>query len=189
MIGKSLKNHISVFVAFAFLQSAIWTAPVSAAPVKASPVTAQSVIELDFGLLEQTAKYVTDDKSDLKQIPESIRALEGKTVRITGYLLLPPEAYYYDDPVVHFAVSKDPFGCPCCTWGPPPTIFNTVVVDMEKGETVKPPFTPLVEVTGTFNIRKEQYIDEDGRKCLDMIFYVKAIRAEKKKQSFLGSIF
>jgi len=149
----------------------------------------QQIITLDFALLEKTERYVTDDKADLKEIPENIFALNGKTVKITGYFLIPSQAYYTKKPISNFGVSKNAYGCPCCSWGNQPTIFNTVIVDMKQGDVIEPPFPPLVEVTGMFSVKKEQLMDETGEKYLNTLFYIKDAQVKKKKQSFLGSIF
>lgn len=171
------------------LQTAFWNGLVFGAPKKETSTANQDVINLDFKVLEEAERYVIEDKTDLKEIPESIQSLNGKIVKITGYFMVPADAYYSKEPIVNFAVSKSAYGCPCCNWGDPPTIFNTVIVDMGKGENIKPPFTPLIEVTGTFTVKKEQFTDDEGQKRLNTLFYVKDAQAKKKKQSFLKSIF
>ncbi len=178
-----------IFIALLFLQTVFWNGLVFAAPKKEASTVNQDVINLDFKLLEQAGQHVTDDKSDLKEIPESIQSLNGKIVKITGYFMVSADAYYSKEPIINFAVSKSAYGCPCCNWGDPPTIFNTVIVDMGKGENIKPPFTPLIEVTGTFMVKKEQFTDDEGQKRLNTLFYIKDAQAKKKKQSFLKSIF
>jgi hypothetical protein len=60
---------------------------------------------------------------------------------------------------------------------------------MKQGDVVEPPFTPLVEVIGTFIVKKEQFADGAGEKHLNTLFYIKDAQATKKKQSFLESIF
>jgi len=179
MKNKKLNNFIRIFIALFFLQSVVWF--VSAAD--------QDPINLDFKVLEQAKQYLTSDGIDLKELPESIRSLNGKRVKITGYFLVPTEAYYADRPVTNFAVSKNAYGCPCCTWGDPPTIFNSVIVYMAKGENVRPVFTPLIEVAGTFAVKKEQFTDDSGHKQLNALYYIKDAKAQKKKQSFLKSFF
>jgi hypothetical protein len=148
------------------------------------------VYNLNFRTLEQVERYVTEDKTDLKEIPEDILVLNGKRVKITGYFLIPTEAYYNNKTVSDFAVSKGNYGCPCCSsWGAPPTIFNSVIVYMKEGTTVGPPFAPLIEVTGTFMVKKETFVDDDGNKRLNTLFYIKDAEAVKKTQSMFKSIF
>ncbi len=166
----------------------IWQSAVLGAVEKEPSRESQQTVVLDFRLLEQAERYVTDDKADLKEIPANILALSGKTVKVTGYFLIPSEAYYTKKPITNFGVSKNAYGCPCCSWGSPPTIFNTVIVDMKEGKSIASPFPPLVEVTGTFIVKKEQFTDSEGEKRLNTLFYIKDAQAEKKKQSFLRSI-
>lgn len=138
------------------LQTAFWNGLAFGAPKKEVSTANQNVINFDFKVLEEAARYVTEDKTDLKEIPEGIQSLDGKIVKITGYFMVPADAFYNKEPIGNFAVSKSAYGCPCCNWGEPPTIFNTVIVDMKEGERIKPPFSPMVEVTGVFLVRKEQ---------------------------------
>jgi hypothetical protein len=167
----------------------IWQSAVLAAAEKEPSKESQQIVALDFKLLEKTERYVTDDKADLKEIPKTILALNGKTVKITGYFLIPSQAYYTKKPISNFGVSKNAYGCPCCSWGNQPTIFNTVIVDMKQGDVIEPPFPPLVEVTGIFSVKKEQLTNETGEKRLNALFYINDAQVKKKKQSFLGSIF
>ncbi|MFA5094489.1 MAG: hypothetical protein WC512_04525 [Candidatus Omnitrophota bacterium] len=155
----------------------------------ASQGQGEEAVALDFKTLEEAQRYMTDDRSDLKEIPESIAALEGKIVNVTGYFMVSAEDYYSKEPISSFAVSKNAYGCPCCNWGPPPTIFNTVIVDMKEGDGLEPPFSPLVEVTGIFHVKREQYTDGDGHKRLDALYYIKDAQAKKKNKSLLQSIF
>ncbi|MFA7074900.1 MAG: hypothetical protein WC234_06925 [Endomicrobiaceae bacterium] len=143
----------------------------------------QKIIEIDFNLLETLNNYVTEDESDLKEIPGNIQYLNGKNVKVTGYFMVPADASASETPVDNFAVSKNAYGCSCCTWGPAPTIFNTIMVSMKKGTVISKPFPPLVEVKGIFIIRKRQIKDYDGSKRLDVIYYIKDAEVVKKKKS------
>ncbi|MBU0569160.1 hypothetical protein KKB40_00070 [Patescibacteria group bacterium] len=186
---KQKKNKKPVLYAILFLLSVVFCGnPAFGAANKDASLNTQ-VITLDYRMLEQTEQYLTDDQSDLKEIPENILALNGKMVNIIGYFMVPAETFYSKDPITNFAVSKNAYGCPCCSWGDPPTIFNTIMVDTKKSSVVKPPFPPMVEVTGVFLVKKEQYEDEDGTKHLGVLFYIKDAVVKKKKQSFLKNIF
>ena len=185
--GK-VNDHIRIFLVLFFFATAFLNGFALAVSKKETPAAHQGIIDLNFNVLEDVERYVTADKSDLKEIPQSIQALNGKTVKITGYFLIPADAYYSDKPLANFAVSRNAYGCPCCSWGLPPTIFNTIIVDTKEGQGVKPPFTPLIEVTGMFSVKKEQITDEDGKKQLNTLFYIKDAQAVKKKQSLLKSI-
>ncbi|MFH1062890.1 MAG: hypothetical protein V1747_08440 [Candidatus Omnitrophota bacterium] len=177
---KNPNNYIRTFIAaFIFLIAVCNGLALGASNKEVLPVK-QDIINIDFNLLGQVEKYVNEDESDLKEIPQNIQALNGKLVKITGYLLLPPEAYYINDPVNNFVVCKNAYGCPCCSWGNPPSIFNAVIVDMNEGKNISPPFPALVEVTGIFHFTKEQFIDEDGQKRLDTLFYINKAQVGKK---------
>ena len=100
--------------------------------------------------------------------------------------MLPYDAYLSDGSFGDFALGKNAYGCPCCSWGssPPPTIFNVVLITMKDGEKLKPPFTPLVEVTGTFYARQEYFTDEKGKKKLSGLFFIQDAEARKKRSLF-----
>ncbi len=148
------------------------------------------IYNVNFSLLEKTEKFVTDDKADLKEIPKDILDLNGKKIRITGYFLIPTEIYYNNSEVKDFAVSKGNYGCPCCSnWGDPPTIFNSVIVYMKEGTAVSPPFTSIVEVTGTFEVDKKIIVGVEGKKRLDSLFYIKDAVINKKNQTIFQGIF
>ena len=151
----------------------------------------KEVYVLEIAKLEKVQELLTKDKNDITGFPPEILALNGKKVKLTGYLLIPSDAYLSNVSVDNFAVGKNAYGCPCCNWGssPPPTIFNTVLITLKKGESLKPPFTPLVEVTGIFSAHQEYYTDDAGNKEMASLFYIQDAEAKKKKQGFLGGIF
>jgi len=158
------------------------------------PNTAEASIDktgevhtVTFEQLEQTRKYVSKGKKneDITGFPEEILKLNGKMVKLTGNLLIPSEQYYIKEPLSNFAVSKNAFGCPCCTWGPPPTVFDSIFVTLKEGVLLDPPYSQYVTVTGIFNAKKSSC--EDGR--LAGLFYITNATAEKAKKSFLNSIF
>ncbi len=146
----------------------------------------KQVYNLDIKDLEKIQDQVTKDGDDIKGFPIDILHLHGKKVKLTGYLLIPYDAYLSDGSLDNFALGKNAYGCPCCDWGasPPPTIFNVVSVTMKTGEKLKPPFTPLVEVTGTFYAHQEYFTDENGKKKLAGLFFIQDAEAKKKKQGF-----
>ena len=136
--------------------------------------------------LEKVQSQSTKEGDDIKGFPIDILRLYGKKVKLTGYLLIPYDAYLSGDSLDNFGLGKNPYGCPCCNWGssPPPTIFNVVFVTMKTGEKLKPPFTPLVEVTGTFYAHQEYLTDENGKKELAGLFFIQDAEAKKKRKLF-----
>jgi hypothetical protein len=146
----------------------------------------KKIYSLDVKTLEKVEDELTKDGNDISGFPMDILILHGKKVKLTGYLLIPYDAYATDDSIDNFAVGKNAYGCPCCNWGnsPPPTIFNTVFVKMKEGAKLSPPFTPLVEVTGIFFAQRDYYIDENGAKQLGGLFFIQEAVATKKQKWF-----
>jgi hypothetical protein len=150
------------------------------------------VYNLDIKDLEkvQDQAQTINGVADIKGFPENILRLDGKKVKVTGYLLIPSNAYLVGDSLDNFGVGKNAYGCPCCDWSssPPPTLFNVIFVTMKNGQKLGPPFSPLVEVTGTFHARQEYFTDEDGKKRLSGLFFINDAEAIKRKQGFLKGI-
>lgn len=154
---------------------------------EASMDKAGEIYTVTFEQLEQTKRYIDKGKraEDITDFPDELLKLNGKMVRLTGNLLIPSEQYYMNEPLKNFAVSKNAFGCPCCTWGPPPTVFDSIFVTLKEGVRLDPPYSQYVTVTGVFKTEKSSC--EDGR--LAGLFYITNATAEKVKKSFLSSIF
>ena len=144
------------------------------------------VYNINIKDLEKVQSQATKEGDDIKGFPIDILRLYGKKVKLTGYLLIPYDAYLSGDSLDNFGLGKNPYGCPCCNWGssPPPTIFNVVFVTMKTGEKLKPPFTPLVEVTGTFYAQQQYFTDEKGQKKLAGLFFIQDAEAKKKRKWF-----
>ncbi|MGA2775298.1 MAG: hypothetical protein ABSE81_04475 [Candidatus Omnitrophota bacterium] len=157
-----------------------------AGDVFASQSDDRKVYNLDIRRLEKVQDQITKEGDDIKGFPADILQLNGKKVRLTGYLLLPYDAYLSDGSFGDFALGKNAYGCPCCNWGssPPPTIFNVVFITMKNGQKLKPPFTPLVEVIGTFYAHQEYFADEKGKKQLTGLFFIQDAEAKKKRPLF-----
>ena len=146
----------------------------------------KQVYNLDIRELEKIQEQVTKEGDDIKGFSIDILHLCGKKVKLTGYLLIPYDAYLSGASLDKFGLGKNAYGCPCCDWGssPPPTIFNVVFITMKTGEELKPPFTPLVEVTGTFYAHQEYFTGEKGEKKLAGLFFIQDAEAKKKRKIF-----
>ena len=146
----------------------------------------KQVYNLDIRDLEKVQSQAIKEGDDISGFPIDILHLYGKKVKLTGYLLIPYDAYLSGDSLDNFGLGKNPYGCPCCNWGssPPPTIFNVVFITMKTGEKLKPPFTPLIEVTGTFYAHQEYFTDENGKKKLSGLFFIQDAEAKKKRKWF-----
>ncbi len=154
--------------------------------VFASQPDDKRVYNLDIKDLEKVRGQATKDGSDIKGFPEDILRLNGKKVKLTGYLLIPRDAYLSGGLLDNFGLGKSPYGCPCCDWGSslPPTIFNVVFVTMKDGQKLKPPFTPTVEVTGIFYAHREYSTDESGKQELAGLFFIEDAEAKNKRKLF-----
>ena len=146
----------------------------------------KQVYNVDIKDLEKVQAQATKEGDDIKGFPFDILRLYGKKVKLTGYLLIPYDAYLSGASIDNFGLGKNPYGCPCCNWGssPPPTIFNVVLVTMKTGEKLKPPFTPQIEVTGTFYAHQEYFTDEKGQKKLAGLYFIQDAEARKKRKLF-----
>lgn len=138
-------------------------------------------VAVDLATLERTEDFLSLAYPHKTDIPEDIRALEGHVVKIKGYFMVPAETFVGEEPIGHFALARNAYGCPCCTWGPPPTIFNTVVVNMNNGDKLMPPFEPMYEVSGVFEIKIKQYSAGFGRKNLEPLFYLNDARVVRQQ--------
>ncbi|MFA6358015.1 MAG: hypothetical protein WCY09_05050 [Candidatus Omnitrophota bacterium] len=146
----------------------------------------KQVYNLNIKELEKVQGQVTKDGEDIKGFPIDILHFNGKKIKLIGYLLIPYDAYLSDGSLDSFALGKNAYGCPCCDWGssPPPTIFNVVFITMKTGEKLKPPFTPRVEVTGTFYAQRQYFTDDQGKKKLAGLFFIQDAEAKNKKGLF-----
>lgn len=132
--------------------------------------------------LKKIRKALNKDETDITVYPEEISRLNGKPVVLQGYFLVPFETYLFKEEVTEFVVGENPYGCPCCSPGPPPTIFNSVNVYMKEGTKLDAPFPVLVEVRGVFKAQQDYYIDEFDKKRVDSLFSIHdATVATKKK--------
>lgn len=135
--------------------------------------------DFSYGLLLKAQPILEKGKpEDVAKLPDALKNLNGKRVRITGYLLIPSETYYLDKPLDFFAVSQNAFGCPCCAWGPPPTIFNIVSVKVSKGEEIKPPYSSRVTVEGVLKIEPKY----EGGELVEL-YSISEATAKKKRNS------
>ena len=91
------------------------------------------VYNINIKDLEKVQSQANKEGDDIKGFPLDILRLYGKKVKLTGYLLIPYDAYLADGSLDNFALGKNAYGCPCCDWGssPPPTVFNVVSVTMK----------------------------------------------------------
>ena len=171
---------------YLFLALAITFIPFSV--VVADTIEAGTVKALDLSQLEMVIDLETQDKTDITGFPKEVLDMQGKKVKVTGYLGMPFGDFYDNVPVYHFYVLKYAYGCPCCNWAnnPRPSMFNTVFVDLKKGAALNPPFTSRVDVIGTFMATREYNIDVNGEKTLGRLFFIEDAEAKKIDPGWLG---
>jgi hypothetical protein len=83
----------------------------------------------------------------------------------------------HSEPCKEFGVSQYGVSCPCCSNLPPPTQFNTIIVQ-DSGEGLLPVFSPYIEVEGIFRCKKEYY-EIGERKELAAIFFIEGKKYKK----------
>lgn len=86
------------------------------------------------------------DPFERKMLPASIEALDGKPMRIRGFILPTPQ----QRGIKQFVLVRD--NQECC-FGPGAALFDCILVDMNEGETAEYTIRP-VAVTGTFAIQE-----------------------------------
>jgi hypothetical protein len=97
-----------------------------------------------------------DGQYDASLLTDEIRALDGKVVKIRGYIL--PSTLFRETNIDEFVLVRD--NQECC-FGPGAALFDCVVVNLING--VKTDFTTRpVTVTGTFHLKEYKYPDDSG---------------------------
>ena len=128
---------------------------------------------IDFPLIRQT-----DIRHGAPVFPPALKALDGKTVRIIGFM----NPYDSLESMKHCLIWERNYGCYFCK---PPGFLEAIYVHQEVKGDEKPPFiNSLVMVTGTLRLWK----NED-----DYLFLIEHARAEaydpdgkkEKKKRFL----
>ncbi|MFA5090820.1 MAG: DUF3299 domain-containing protein [Candidatus Omnitrophota bacterium] len=155
---KNAENSVTIL--FTLIIMLLYASVVRAAEIDEIKQEDQKARNLSFSLLLKAKPVLEKGKpEDVAKLPDKLKGMNGKLVRIRGSLLIPTEAWQLDKPIDFFAVSQNPYGCFCCSWGPPPTVFNVVLVRVKKGEEMKQPYSPQVLVEGVLRIEPKY---EDG---------------------------
>ena len=93
---------------------------------------------------------------DPVMLTDEIRALDGKVVKLRGYIL--PSTLFRETNIDEFVLVRD--NQECC-FGPGAALYDCVVVNLING--VKTDFTTRpVTVTGTFHLKEYKYPDDSG---------------------------
>ncbi len=93
---------------------------------------------------------------DPEMLTEEIRQLDGKVVKLRGYIL--PSTLFRETNIDEFVLVRD--NQECC-FGPGAALYDCVVVNLING--VKTDFTTRpVTVTGTFHLKEYKYPDDSG---------------------------
>lgn len=93
---------------------------------------------------------------DPSMLTEEIRRLDGKVVKLRGYIL--PSTLFRETNIDEFVLVRD--NQECC-FGPGAALYDCVVVNLING--VKTDFTTRpVTVTGTFHLKEYKYPDNSG---------------------------
>lgn len=107
---------------------------------------------LRFSTMLRARRYMVgreDEVTGIERLPEEVERLAGRWVTVVGYLLVPGAVAE----ARAFTVGRDPWDG-CCL-GKPPTVFDSLSVNLRPGESVRPPFPPLITVSGRLRIEPQ----------------------------------
>lgn len=128
--------------------------PVEAAARASARASARARGEITFDDLKFDIE--PDAPYDASMLTDSIRELEGKTVKLSGFIL--PGNLFRETDIEEFVLVRD--NQECC-FGPGAALFDCVVVNLVGG--VKTNFTTRpVTVTGKFALKEYKYPDDSG---------------------------
>ena len=160
--GRDSFFRVAACAAAAILLAARAGCQESAAPAAAQPSfaqgrsTANAPVKTPVSSRPQPIHDISFDnvKLDLKKgdpfkrslITPAIQKLDGNRIRIRGYILPPPQ----QSGLTRFVVVRDN---KACCFGPGAAIFDSMIVDMQPGQTTDYSLSP-VTIEGTFNIRE-----------------------------------
>jgi hypothetical protein len=102
---------------------------------------------LGFGKLESMPRAIA--KQGGADIPDDLKALDGKPVTISGFLLVA----FAVEPVEEVILAKNPWDT-CCL-GKPPTLFDSVRVLLRKGSKLERLQFRIATFTGTLRVEPE----------------------------------
>lgn len=97
-----------------------------------------------------------DAPFDAEKLTDEIRALDGKVVKLRGYIL--PSTLFRETNIDEFVLVRD--NQECC-FGPGAALYDCVVVNLQ-GSTRTDFTTRPVQVTGTFKLKEYKYPDGSG---------------------------
>jgi hypothetical protein len=83
----------------------------------------------------------------LTEVPADLKAFDGRTVTLVGYVAVP----FGTEAVSSFYLAADPWDA-CCI-GKPPTLFDSVAVQLKEGGRLRNPRLWSTAVRGTFHVR------------------------------------
>lgn len=116
--------------------------------------TVKSKGEISFDDLK--FDILPDAPFDASMLTDEIRALDGKVVKLRGYIL--PSTLFRETNIAEFVLVRD--NQECC-FGPGAALFDCVVVNLV-GDTRTNFTTRPVTVTGTFKLKEYKYPDDSG---------------------------
>jgi len=123
------------------------------APPPARP-TVKAKGEISFDDLK--FDILPDAPFDASMLTDEIRALDGKVVKLRGFIL--PSTLFRETNISEFVLVRD--NQECC-FGPGAALFDCVVVNLV-GDTRTDFTTRPVTVTGTFKLKEYKYPDDSG---------------------------
>ncbi|HEX5446313.1 MAG TPA: DUF3299 domain-containing protein [Pirellulales bacterium] len=124
-------------------------APAAAAPSRAGPPVRTADISFD----DLKFEMLKTEPFARSMITDKINALDGRSVRIRGYIL----PSFQQTGLTQFVLVRDNLSC---CFGPGAALYDCIVVDMQPGKSTDFSISP-VTVEGTFSVR--ELLDPDGK--------------------------
>ncbi len=124
-------------------------APAAAAPSRAGPPVKTADISFD----DLKFEMLKTEPFARSMITDKINALDGRSVRIRGYIL----PSFQQTGLTQFVLVRDNLSC---CFGPGAALYDCIVVDMQSGKSTDFSISP-VTVEGTFSVR--ELLDPDGK--------------------------
>jgi hypothetical protein len=108
-----------------------------------------------------------------KKMPDWMRDLDGKRIRIRGFIN--PTSVFQETGNKYFVLCRD---TSACCFGPNPTVFYLVETNIKDGKSAD--FTDkAVDVEGIFRIKPSQ-VEEKGKKSIDRFYSLEDAEVVKK---------
>ena len=139
------RRHILSFLGLSFLGAAALALPLGDVSAVGSALAAQASAN-DFTFDDVKVEHKRGDPFKMSLLTPAIKKLEGKNIRIRGYIL----PSFQQTGIKQFVLVRD--NMQCC-FGPGAALFDCIVVEMTDGASAEFTVRP-VSVEGVFSIHE-----------------------------------